>query len=173
MVALEESSWASASGSCKSSPLAQGEPPASRLPDVPDLTDLHSTDRLTLPSLDCTARFLATSIGLETFTDTNTCSVVWVVVAALIAALGAAMPKFSHIAWIGWLGLFSVVVSVVTLMGVVGSVRWPFGIGLGMRVCARLLTSLNWWQSDKPPLAPEGDYDRKLGTSWTTLGGSP
>lgn len=80
---------------------------------------------------------LATSIGLNVITNHGACSVIFALVATLLTCAMASFREFRHIAFLGWAGLFSIIISVCVLM-------------------------VSVMVSDKPPLAPEVDWDKQL-----------
>ncbi|WWC72427.1 uncharacterized protein I206_106389 [Kwoniella pini CBS 10737] len=80
------------------------------------------------------ASFLSISVAFNTITEHATCTVVWVVVGAIIVAVFASIQTLGKISWLGWVGLVSILSAVITLM-----------IAAGL--------------TDRPSLAPPGDFE--------------
>ncbi|WWC65396.1 uncharacterized protein I303_108014 [Kwoniella dejecticola CBS 10117] len=80
------------------------------------------------------ASFLSISVAFNTMTEHAACTVVWVVVGAIIVAVFASIQTLGRISWLGWVGLISILSAVVTLM-----------IAAGL--------------TDRPSLAPPGDFE--------------
>ncbi|WVR03437.1 hypothetical protein IAU60_000428 [Kwoniella sp. DSM 27419] len=80
------------------------------------------------------AAFLSMTVAFNTITEHATCSIVWGVVSMVIVGAMASIQTLGKISWLGWVGVVSILASVLTLM-----------IGVAL--------------SDKPSLAPAGDYE--------------
>ncbi|CED84839.1 Amino acid transporters [Phaffia rhodozyma] len=80
---------------------------------------------------------LATSIALNTVSDHGTCTIVFVVVAAIAIALGASPRTFKQISWFGYIGVCSLLPAI-------------------------FIATISIGVSDRPPNAPAGPYDKRL-----------
>ena len=63
---------------------------------------------------------LAISIALNAMSEHGTCTIVFVVVGAIIIGLVSAIQTLDKISWVGWVGLVSIVSSLITLTVAVG-----------------------------------------------------
>jgi hypothetical protein len=63
---------------------------------------------------------LSFSIALNAVSDHGTCTVVFVVVAAIITGIISSIQTLNKISWLGWVGAISIVASVTTLAVAVG-----------------------------------------------------
>lgn len=63
---------------------------------------------------------LAISIAFNAITLHPTCTIVWVVVGAIIIGGFSAIQTLDRISWIGWVGLVSILGSLITLTVAVG-----------------------------------------------------
>jgi hypothetical protein len=68
---------------------------------------------------------LSFSIAMNAVTNHGTCTVVFVLIAAIITALLSSIQTLSRISWIGWVGFVSIVGSVITLAVAVGVTDRP------------------------------------------------
>ncbi|CED85509.1 Amino acid transporters [Phaffia rhodozyma] len=80
---------------------------------------------------------LATSIALNAISDHGTCTIVFVVVAAVVIGLGASPRTFKQISWLGYVGICSILPAIFIATIAVGV-------------------------ADRPPNAPAGPYDKRL-----------
>ncbi|WRT70458.1 uncharacterized protein IL334_007456 [Kwoniella shivajii] len=71
------------------------------------------------------ASFLSISVAFNTITEHATCTVVWVVVGAIIVAFFASIQTLGRISWLGWVGLVSILSAVITLMVAAGLTDRP------------------------------------------------
>lgn len=63
---------------------------------------------------------LSFSIALNAVSDHGTCTVVFVVVGAVITGIISSIQTLNKISWLGWVGAISIVASVITLSAAVG-----------------------------------------------------